>query len=111
MAIAFEYSSRSVRLCPKVAPNFVCCQWRKGGYCHGMAGQEIAALSIVGLTAAVFVWRLVKPRGFGTKKGLACSCAGASPGSMPTMVFKARKGERAQILVKAAPEPVRGNGA
>ena len=66
-----------------------------------MAGQEIAALSIVGLTAAVFAWRLIRPRSPGAKKGLACSCAGASPRSMPGMVFKARKGERAQILVKA----------
>jgi hypothetical protein len=77
-----------------------------------MAGQEIAALSIVGLTAAAFAWRLARPRGVGKKKGLACSCAGASPRSMPTMVFKARRGERAQILVRAArPEVVRGNGA
>ena len=66
-----------------------------------MAGQEIAALLIVGLTAAVFAWRMVRPRGLGAKKGLACSCAGGSLRAMPEMVFKARKGERAQILVKS----------
>jgi len=69
-----------------------------------MAGQEIAALSIVGLTAAAFAWRLMRPRRPGAKKGLACSCAGASPRSMPGIILKARKGERAQILVKA-PSP------
>ena len=66
-----------------------------------MAWQEIAALSIVGFTAAVFAWRFVRPGGLGKRKGFACSCAGASARSMPGMVFKARKGERAQILVKA----------
>jgi hypothetical protein len=73
-----------------------------------MAWQEFAALSIVALTAAVFAWRLVRPRRLGGNKGLACSCAGASAGSMPSMVFKARKGERVQILVKApSPDLVR----
>jgi hypothetical protein len=65
-----------------------------------MAGQEIAALSIVGTTAAAFVWQLIRPRTLGAKKGFACSCAGASPRSIPGIVLKARKGERAQILVK-----------
>jgi len=84
-----------------VVTNFACCQGRKGGYYVGMAWQEIAALSIVGFTAGVFAWRLVRPRGFAKKNGFACSCAGASARSMPGMVFKARKGERVQILVKA----------
>jgi hypothetical protein len=66
-----------------------------------MAWQEIAALSIVGVTAGVFAWRMVRPRSVMSKSRFACSCAGASPSSMPNMVFKARKGERAQILVKA----------
>jgi hypothetical protein len=66
-----------------------------------MAWQEIAALSVVAFTAGAFVWRLVRPRGLGRKKGLACACAGADPRSLPTMVFKARKGERAQILVRS----------
>lgn len=70
-----------------------------------MAWQEIAALSIVGVTAGVFTWRMVRPRSWTSKSRLGCSCAGARPGSMPNMVFKARKGERAQILVKAPSHP------
>jgi len=65
-----------------------------------MAWQEIAALSIVGMTAAAFAWFLVKPRALGQKKGLACSCSGVSPRSMPSMVFKARKGGLSQIVIK-----------
>ena len=77
-----------------------------------MAGQEIAALSIVGLTAVLFAWRLVRPRKPGVRKGFGCSCGGASAKSMPVMVFKARKGERAQILVKApSPQLARAKGA
>jgi len=69
-----------------------------------MAWQEIAALAIVGLTIGIMLWQLLRPRKFGAKKGLACGCAGSSIPPRERIIFKARKGETPQILVKVNSE-------
>jgi len=66
-----------------------------------MGWQDIAALAIVAMTAAAFVWSHFRPRKFNFKRDTHCGCVSPSettPG--PSIVFHARRGERPQVLVK-----------
>lgn len=61
-----------------------------------MDWQELVALGIVAVTAAVFVWQWRARR-----HRPACGCAGHSPsGPPPTTIWRARRGERPQLLIK-----------
>ena len=67
-----------------------------------MDWQQIAALSIVAATAGIFIWTKSRRRAFSFGNDTHCGC-GSSAGS-PTkgsIVFSARKGQRAKIIVKA----------
>jgi len=66
-----------------------------------MDWQEMVALAIVAVTAGLFVRERFRPKGIGAKRG--CGCTGASGGaaSMPRILYRARKGERAQLIVMA----------
>jgi hypothetical protein len=66
-----------------------------------MDWQQMAALSIVAATVALFVASMVRRRGFRWERDTACGCAAAG-GTAPrdSIVFRARKGERPEIRVK-----------
>jgi hypothetical protein len=61
----------------------------------------MVSLMIVGVTAAVLLWSKLRPRRFSLQRDTHCGCA--SPGRtapQSTMTFRARRGERPQIIVK-----------
>jgi hypothetical protein len=66
-----------------------------------MDWQQVAALCVVGATAAVFVFAKLRPRKFSFQRDTHCGCAaggGSAPGA--SIVFHARKGERPRVVVK-----------
>jgi len=77
------------------------------GHRHGidlliMDWQEPVALGIVVLTAGCFLWSRLRPKKpFQPDTHCGCHAPGAgSTGNQPSMVFKARKGKRPQIIVR-----------
>jgi hypothetical protein len=66
-----------------------------------MNWQQPAALAIVGLTAGIFLWRRLRPRKFDFRRDTHCGCSSpGQTGSKSSIVFRARKGERPEIVVK-----------
>jgi hypothetical protein len=66
-----------------------------------MDWQQIAALGVVGATAAVFLWAKLRPRKFSFQRETHCGCALAGqPAAKSSIVFHARKGERSQVVLK-----------
>jgi hypothetical protein len=65
-----------------------------------MDWQRIAALAIVTITAGAFLRAKLRRRKFSFERDTHCGCALPS-GSGNSIVFHARKGERAQIVVKS----------
>jgi hypothetical protein len=66
-----------------------------------MDWQQTAALSVVGLTAGIFVWSRLRPRKFNFQRDTHCGCSSpAQTAPQNSIVFHARRGERPQILVK-----------
>ena len=66
-----------------------------------MDWQQLVALAIVGFTAAVLLWSRFRPRKFSFERDTHCGCAaGKSLPPQHSIVFRARKGERPQVLVK-----------
>ena len=66
-----------------------------------MDWQEFAALTIVVLTAAAFVWSRFRRRRFSFERQTHCGCSSGGQNSRgQSIVFHARKGERPQVLVK-----------
>jgi len=63
--------------------------------------QETSALAITAATVGLFAWAIFRPRKFSFQRDTHCGCAG-SAGSAPqsSIVFRARKGERSQVIVK-----------
>jgi hypothetical protein len=65
-----------------------------------MDWQQAVTLGIVALTAGVFVWSRLRPRNLNQRCGAGCGCSGAaSSRSVPAITFRARKGERPQIIM------------
>ena len=70
-------------------------------YVADMDWQQILALGIVGLTAAVWLWRRFRPRRFAFHRDTHCGCAAPDPSAaQSSIVFRARKGERPEVVVK-----------
>jgi hypothetical protein len=73
----------------------------KMGYLGGVNWQQVASLAVVGVTAGLMLWSRFRRRKFAAILGGHCGCS--SPGqSNPesSVVFRARRGERPQILFK-----------
>jgi hypothetical protein len=70
-------------------------------YVSLMDWQKIAALAVVAATAGLFLRAKLRRRKFNFQHDTHCGCAvtGAA-GSKTSIVFSARKGERAKIIVK-----------
>jgi hypothetical protein len=84
---------------PKTSPCFP----GKWDYLARMDWQQLASLGIVGMTAALLIlsWLRRRSSKFSFQRDTHCGCS--SPGyshRQPSIVFRARKGERPQILVK-----------
>jgi hypothetical protein len=64
--------------------------------------QKLSALAIVGGTAAIFIARAwPRKRKFSFARDTHCGCSSASqPGGKNSVVFHARKGQRAQVIMK-----------
>jgi hypothetical protein len=66
-----------------------------------MDWQQPVALGIVAATAAGFLWRRIRPAKFDFQRDTHCGCSSpANTASKSSIVFRARKGERPQIVVK-----------
>jgi hypothetical protein len=64
--------------------------------------QTAVALTIVALAAAGLLWGMLRRRKFSFQRNTHCGCSGSNPrigGS--SIIFRARKGERPRIIVKA----------
>jgi len=64
-----------------------------------MDWQQITALAIVVVTAAILVWSRARRKKFSFQRDTHCGCSG-SGGSKSSIIFHARKGEQPQTIVK-----------
>src|SRR5581483_1187508 len=77
------------------------CEAGESAYLRGMDWQQLASLAIVGATAAIFVWQRFRPRKFSLQRDTYCGCSTSGHSRTPGgMVFRARRGERPQIMIK-----------
>jgi len=66
-----------------------------------MDWQQLVSLAIVGIAAGALLWSRFRPRKFSFHRDTHCGCsAGSQSGPQQSIVFRARKGERPQVLVK-----------
>jgi hypothetical protein len=63
-----------------------------------MDWQKIASLAVVSATAGLFILSWLRPRKFSFEKDTHCGCSSAAPGN--SVIFRARKGQRSQIIMK-----------
>jgi hypothetical protein len=69
-----------------------------------MDWQQMVALMIVGITALLFLRARVRRRKAALPCGQSCGCGTAMPDSNPPrIVYRARKGEQPQIIVRYTP--------
>ncbi|MBI5802914.1 MAG: hypothetical protein HZA92_19610 [Verrucomicrobia bacterium] len=65
-----------------------------------MDWQQLAALAIVGIAAFLLLRSQLRPRGHCLSKAGPCGCSATGPAPKGSIVFRARKGERPQVIVK-----------
>lgn len=66
-----------------------------------MDWQQLAALAIVGIAAFLLIRSRLRPRGHCFSKDNPCGCtAGSGPAPKGSITYRARKGERPQVIVK-----------
>jgi hypothetical protein len=71
------------------------------GYVVRVDWQQMVSLAVVGVTAAIMLYSRFRPRKFALARATHCGCSSAgrsNPGN--TVVFRARRGGRPQILFK-----------
>ncbi|MBI4325372.1 MAG: hypothetical protein HY674_08925 [Chloroflexi bacterium] len=79
---------------------YLCCEPAQLHYLPPMDWQQIVSLTIVGITAVAFLWSKTRSRRFGFTCDTGCGCAAAGPATpQNSIVFRARKGGRPQIVV------------
>jgi hypothetical protein len=70
--------------------------------CYIMDWQQIAALTVVAATAGMFLRSKLRRRAFSFARDTHCGCSSPTgTGAKGSIVFSARKGRRARIIVKA----------
>jgi hypothetical protein len=63
--------------------------------------QQAASLSIVAITAGLFVWAKLRRRKFSIDHDSHCGCSSGGRGdTKSSILYRARKGERPQVVVK-----------
>ena len=66
-----------------------------------MDWQQATALMIVAVTAGLFIWGKYHPRKFSFRRDTHCGCSGTgNSDAKSSIVFRARKGERPQVIIK-----------
>jgi hypothetical protein len=66
-----------------------------------MDWQQLAALAVVGIAAFLLLRAQLRPRGRCLTKTGPCGCSASSgPAPKGSITFRARKGERPQVIVK-----------
>jgi len=67
-----------------------------------MNWQQIVSLAIVALAAGLLLWGRFRPRKFSFQRDTHCGCgAPAGPSAeKSSIIFRARKGERREVIVK-----------
>lgn len=65
-----------------------------------MDWQKIVSLVIVAGTAGAFLWTKLRKRKFSFVRDTHCGCSSPAGGG-GSIVFHARKGQRAQVIVKS----------
>jgi hypothetical protein len=71
------------------------------GYVALMDWQQVASLAIVGIAAGLLVRRRFRRSKFNFQRDSPCCCSAAqNPSPNSSIVFRARKGERAEVRVK-----------
>jgi hypothetical protein len=67
-----------------------------------MNWQETAALAIVAVTAAAFLWKRFRRPKFDFKRDTHCGCASSSASEQQksSVVYRARKGHRPEVVVR-----------
>ena len=66
-----------------------------------MDWQTMTALSVVAVTAGLFLRAKLRPRKFSFERDTHCGCSSAdTAGAKTSIVFSARKGGRAKIIIK-----------
>jgi len=87
---------------PKITPaKTSSCAIATNGYLMPMDWQKIAALGVVAATAGFFLRAKLRRRKFSFEHNTHCGCTTAgTAGARNSIVFSARKGGRAKIIVK-----------
>lgn len=65
-----------------------------------MDWQQLAALAIVGIAAFLLIRSQLRPRGQCLTKTGPCGCSTTGPAPKGSITYRARKGERPQVIVK-----------
>jgi hypothetical protein len=67
-----------------------------------MDWQQVTALGIVGVTVLLLFGRKLRRRKFDFQRDTPCGCSGAGSSlrNQGTVTFRARKGQRPEIIVK-----------
>jgi hypothetical protein len=82
-------------------PENIGCAGRESKYVEFVDWQKIVSLGIVGSTVALFLWFRFKPRKFSLQKDTHCGCSAAGQAApKSSIVFRARRGEKPEIIVK-----------
>jgi hypothetical protein len=80
----------------------ICCAPDISSYVASMDWQQVISLVIVVTVTGLFVWSRFRPRKFSFERDTHCGCSSVqSSAPKSSIVFRARKGERPQILVKS----------
>jgi hypothetical protein len=65
-----------------------------------MDWQQLVALAIVGVTAGLLLWSRFRPRKFSFERDTHCGCAAGQSAPRYSVVFRARKGGRPEVIVR-----------
>jgi hypothetical protein len=65
-----------------------------------MDWQQWVSLSIVGIAAGLLLRSRITPRTFRLERDTHCGCSASRDVPQYSVVFRTRKGERTQVLVK-----------
>ena len=65
-----------------------------------MDWQQIIALAIVAITAAVLVWSRTRRRKFSLQRDTHCGCSTNTSAPKSSIIFHARKGEQSTVTMK-----------
>jgi hypothetical protein len=69
-------------------------------YVCSMDWQQLVSLAIVGAAAALLLRGRIRPRKFSFQRDTHCGCSTAGGSAPQSIIYRARKGERPQVVIK-----------